>query len=59
MALLDDIAPTPARGVIRIGADCPHCKRPVAVFGKPGKGRPLDTFDPGYFCRGHAAVAAK
>lgn len=42
------------RGVVRIGADCPYCHRPVPVFGAVGKGRSLDTFTPGYFCRGHA-----
>jgi len=57
MAMLDDIAPNPVRGVVAIGEDCPHCKRPVPVFGKVGKGRSLDTFDPGYFCRGHAITA--
>lgn len=42
------------RGVIQIGSDCEHCGRPVPVFGKVGKGRPLDTFAPDYFCGGHA-----
>lgn len=43
-----------SRGVIRIDDDCRHCGSPVAVLGLPGKGRPLDTFEPDYFCRGHA-----
>lgn len=54
MALLDNIAPTPVRGVVRIDADCQHCGRPVPALGSPGKGRPLDTFPVDYFCRGHA-----
>lgn len=54
MALLDNIVPTPGRGVVRIGADCAVCGSPTPVLGRPGKGRPLDTFAPGYFCRGHA-----
>lgn len=56
MSLLD-IEPTPTRGVIRIAPDCVHCGSPVAVLGLPGKGRPVDTFAPGYFCRGHAIFA--
>jgi len=47
---------TAVRGVVRIGADCPHCARPVPVFGAVGKGRSLDLFTPGYFCRGHATT---
>jgi hypothetical protein len=53
MSILD-IVPSPGRGVIRIEADCEYCGRPVPVLGRPGKGRPLDTFAPDYFCRGHA-----
>lgn len=49
-----DIVPTPGRGVIRIEGDCAKCGKPVPVLGMRGKGRPLDTFAPGYFCRGHA-----
>lgn len=54
MSPLLDLTPVPGRGVIRIAADCVHCERPVAVFGRPGKGRPLDTFGPDFFCHGHA-----
>jgi hypothetical protein len=53
MSILD-IVPSPGRGVIRIEGDCEYCERPVPVLGLPGKGRPLDTFAPDYFCRGHA-----
>lgn len=53
MSLLD-IVPTPARGVVRIGTDCEHCARPIPVLGLPGKGRPIESFAPDYFCRGHA-----
>lgn len=52
--VFDNLEPSPVRGVIRIGADCEHCERPVAILGMPGKGRPLETFSAGYFCRGHA-----
>lgn len=45
------------RGVIGIGETCPACDRPAPVIGAVGKGRPLDTFAPGYFCHGHAVPA--
>lgn len=52
--VFDDLKPSLVRGVIRIGADCEHCDAPVAILGMPGKGRPLESFPRGYFCRGHA-----
>lgn len=58
MPMLDDIAPTPTRGVVRIGDSCKECSRPVPVLGLPGKGRPLDTFAPDYFCMGAHAIRA-
>lgn len=54
MSFLEGLVPAPARGVIRIGSNCPACDSPVAILGRPGKGRPLSTFAPDYFCRGHA-----
>lgn len=53
MSLLD-IEPIRERGVIAIGDDCESCGSPVPVIGRPGKGRPMSTFAPAYFCRGHA-----
>jgi hypothetical protein len=54
-----DIEPAPVRGVVSVPAEnCPHCDSPVAVFGRPGEGQPLDTFPTGYFCRGHAIRVA-
>lgn len=52
MSILD-IVPV-FRGVIAIGQTCAHCDRPEPIFGRVGKGRPLDTFGPDYFCHGHA-----
>jgi len=56
MSLLDDLIPTPARGAVALDA-CPTCGRAVPVLGRPGKGRPLDTFAPGLLCPGHAIRA--
>lgn len=53
MSLLDNLTPTDERGVIFV-RDCDDCDLPVPVLGRPGKGRPLDTFGEGYFCTGHA-----
>ncbi len=54
MSLFADLEPVAPRGVIGIGAKCTECSRPEPVMGKPGKGRPLNTFAEGYFCEGHA-----
>ena len=50
MSLLDNLVPTPARGVIRIGDTCTRCTRPEAILGAVGKGRPVEAFGEGYFC---------
>ena len=54
MSILDNVTPTPTRGVVRIDPDCTVCGAPVPVFGAVGKGRPLDLFRADYFCTGHA-----
>lgn len=55
MSLLDAFVPVPARGVVGMHT-CEVCSKPEPEFGLPGKGRPLDTFAPDYFCQGHALV---
>jgi DNA gyrase subunit A len=54
--LLDAYIPTAPRGADALDT-CATCARPTPVLGRPGKGRPLDTFAPGHLCHGHAVRA--
>jgi hypothetical protein len=58
VAFLSDIVPTAPRGVIGLTGTCATCARPVPAMGRPGKGRPVETFGPGYLCTGHAMRVA-
>jgi hypothetical protein len=55
VSILDTLA-TSARGIVRVDPDCRVCGAPVAVYGRMGEGRSLDTYPDGYFCNGHAIV---
>lgn len=53
MGMFDDLEPVAERGVVSI-TTCSTCGGAEPVLGLPGKGRPLSTFAPDYFCHGHA-----